>query len=164
MLFQTNRKESVKTRFQRLIFNFIPAYWCTGAKIRFISEDWKEVHITLKKKIRTRNLVGSVFGGSIYAAADPIYMTQLLFILGKNYVVWDKSATVDFKKPIYKKAKIKFEITDEQLAEIKSIVDRDGRCNYTLKTKYTDEQGNIMAEITKVLYIASKSYYKEKKR
>ncbi|NNG27826.1 MAG: hypothetical protein HKM87_09895 [Ignavibacteriaceae bacterium] len=55
----------------------------------FISVDLKEVYVKLGLKWITRNYVGSVFGGSIYEALDPIYMVQLLNILENKYVVWD---------------------------------------------------------------------------
>lgn len=161
-LFQTMSKENFASKWKRIIFNLIPAYWATGGKIRFISSDWQEVHISLKRKLRTRNFVGSVFGGSIYSCTDPIYMTQLLFILGKEYVVWDKSAEVRFLKPIYKSANCKFKITDEQIADIKEIVRRDGRCNYEFVTYFEDVQGTQYAEIKKTLYISTKAYYKQK--
>lgn len=163
-IFRTSRTSNFKTNFQRIVFNFIPAYWCSGGKIRFISSDWQEVHISLKRKLRTGNLVGSVFGGSIYSATDPIYMTQLLFILGKEYVVWDKSAEIKFKKPIYKKVHIRFEITDKQIAEIKEIVARDGRCNYTFTTHFENQKGEVFAEVTKQLFISTKEYYKSKSK
>jgi len=43
------------------------------------------------------------FGGSIYGALDPIYMVQLINILGGKYVVWDKAATIKFIRPIKKR-------------------------------------------------------------
>ena len=32
-------------------------------------------------------------------AVDPIYMLMLLKILGPEYIVWDKSANIRFRKP-----------------------------------------------------------------
>jgi hypothetical protein len=34
---------------------------------------------------RTRNYVGTIFGGSMYSAVDPIYMVMLTRRLGKDY-------------------------------------------------------------------------------
>lgn len=159
-LFSTSRTTNFKSTLYRWVFHLVPSYRSTGARVKFISSDWQEVHIGLRLKLRTRNLVGSVFGGSIYAATDPIYMTQLMFILGKDYVVWDKAAEIKFIKPIYKKAFIKFEITDEQLQEIKTIVQKDGRCNYEFTTQFVDAKGTVYAEVRKVLYVATKEFYK----
>ena len=75
--FETNRKESLKTKLLRFGLNFFPAYRGSGARAIFVSDDWKEVHIKLPLNWRTRNYVGTIFGGSMYSAVDPIYMLQL---------------------------------------------------------------------------------------
>jgi hypothetical protein len=72
--FPTSRKESFKTKLNRFLFNIFPAYRRGGGRVAFISSDWYEVHVCLNLNWTTKNYVGSVFGGSIYAAIDPIYM------------------------------------------------------------------------------------------
>ncbi len=89
--------ESLKTRLARWRFNFFPAYRGTGGRITYIAHDWREVRIKLPLSWRTRNYVGTTFGGSLYGAVDPIYMIMLIKVLGPDYVVWDKSATIQFK-------------------------------------------------------------------
>ena len=56
------------------MINAWPCYWGTGGKVTFISSDWREAAVTLKLTLRTRNYAGTIFGGSIYGAVDPIYM------------------------------------------------------------------------------------------
>ncbi len=100
--FPTHRKESWKTRRFRWMMNCFPTYFGTGGRILFISSDWKEIHIRLSLNLFTYNYVGVVYGGSIYSAMDPFYMLQLIHILGKEYVVWDKAANIRFLRPIKK--------------------------------------------------------------
>lgn len=80
-------------------WNFFPAYRGAGGRIEYISDDWHEARVRLPLSWRTRNYVGTIYGGSIYASIDPIYMLMLMHILGKGYVVWDKAANVRFRKP-----------------------------------------------------------------
>lgn len=47
---------------------------------------------------RTRNYVGTIFGGSLYGALDPI-MIMLIKLLGPEYEVWDKAASIRFRRP-----------------------------------------------------------------
>lgn len=162
-LFDTNKVESTKSKLYRKAFNLFPVYRRTGGNITFISSDFSEMHVLLSLKLKTRNIVGSVFGGSIYSSTDPIYMAQLMQILGKSYIVWDKAATIDFKKPIYKKAKALFLISDEIIATIKSEVDKNGKYVFDLPVQYVSMDDKIIhAEISKTLYVASKSYYKQR--
>ena len=64
-----------------------------------ISSDLKEWKVKLPLNWRTRNIWGTIFGGSLYASVDPIYGVMLSSILGSDYVVWAKTALVRFRKP-----------------------------------------------------------------
>lgn len=162
-IFKTTRKESFTTRMIRFGFNFFPAYKRTGGKICFISADWMEVHVKLGLTWKTKNYVGSVFGGSIYGALDPLFMIQLIKILGKEYVVWDKSANIKFIKPIYKNVYAQFLITETILEEIISKVKADKKYDVVLTVNFQDENGVIYAEVSKTMYVANKAFYEAKK-
>lgn len=159
-LFKSDNKENFKSKLRRTAFNFFPAYRRTGARIYFLSDDWRDIRITLGLNWKTKNYVGSVFGGSIYGALDPIFMIQLINILGNTYMVWDKSAIIKFLKPIKRKVYARFLITDEILAEITSKVKSDKKYSIDLVTNFQDENGKIYAEVIKTIYIADKEYYK----
>ena len=159
----TTKTENFKTRFKRNLLNFFPPYIGTGARAIFLSNDFKEVQIKLPLSWRTRNYVGTIFGGSMYASTDPIYMIQLIQLLGKSYVVWDKSASIRFLRPGNKTLYARFLITDELLEQIEKEVIEKQEIDLTLDVDFTDLSGKIYAQVSKVLYIADKSFYKEKK-
>jgi hypothetical protein len=52
-------------------FNFFPAFRGTGARITYIAGDYREMRVELPLNWRTRNYVGTIFGGSLYGAVDP---------------------------------------------------------------------------------------------
>ena len=162
-IFKTDKKETLKSKLTRVIFNFFPAYRRTGARVYFLSDDWHDIHITLGLSWKTKNYVGSVFGGCIYGALDPMYMVQLINILGKDYVVWDKSATIKFLKPIKQNVYARFLITNEILKDIISKVKSHQKYSIDLTTNFQDENGIIYAEVVKTIYIADKEYYKTRK-
>jgi len=163
-IFKTSKKESFRSRVFRLFFNFFPVYRRTGARVTFVSEDASEIHIRLKLKWTTRNYVGTVFGGSIYAAADPIYMLQLIRLLGDNYVVWDKAASIKFIKPVRSTIYSRFIITEDILNDVKEKVVVGNRCVIDIPARWEDAEGIVYAEIIKTLYIADKEYYKNRKQ
>jgi len=160
--FDTDKKENFKSKIRRLTFNLFPAIRGTGVWVSFISEDYREIHIRLPLSWRTRNYVGTIFGGSIYASTDPFYMLQLMKILGKEYVVWDKSAIIKFKKPIKKTVYTRFLITDEILEEIKENVKQKESYTIDLPVLLQDKEEIIYAEIIKTIYIADKTYYQSR--
>lgn len=163
-IYKTERKESFKSKLIKIGFNLFPAYRGTGAFVTFISSDWKEIHIKLGLTWRTRNYVGTVFGGSTYAALDPMYMIQLINILGKEYVVWDMAANIKFLKPINKKVYARFLITDELIESIKRKINTDKKYVVNLPISFQDNEGIVYAEVEKVIYIADKHYYKNKNK
>jgi hypothetical protein len=160
--YPTDKIESSRSRRMRLAFNFWPCIWCTGSKVEFIAGDFKELHVSLKLNIRTRNRVGTVYGGSIYSSVDPYFMLLLMEILGKNYVVWDKGATIKFVKPIVEKVKCRFMYSDELIEDIKHHVAMRGEYSFDLPLHFEDDAGKVYAVFTKSVYAADKAFYKKK--
>src|SRR5215218_7935795 len=92
--------ESFKTRLTRIAYTYLfPAYRGTGGRITYVADDWREVRVEVPLSRRTKNYVGTIFGGSMYGAVDPIHMVMLIKALGPGYVVWDKAGTIRFRKP-----------------------------------------------------------------
>src|SRR5213596_1389678 len=91
--------ESAATRWLRWKLNFFPAYRALGAHIDYIASDYREIRVHLPLFWRTRNYVGSIFGGSLYGVVDPVYMLMLIERMGSEYVVWDKAASIRFRRP-----------------------------------------------------------------
>ena len=101
-------------------FNYFPAFRGTGGKSFYIFGDWREVRIKLPLSWRTRNYVGTIYGGSMYAAIDPFYMVMLIKIHGSEYSVWDKTAAIRFKKPGTSTLYATFSVTSEEISIIKT--------------------------------------------
>lgn len=148
--------ESLRTWAFRNAFNAWPCYWGSGGKVMYMSSDYHEARVRLKLTTRTRNYVGTVFGGSLYASIDPIYMLMLMNILGKEYIVWDKAANIRFKKPGKGKLEAKFLLTAEEVAEIKRLAGEQKSVDRVYLVEYRDEVGDVVAAIEKTLYIRRK--------
>ena len=163
MLFETSKKESRYSAWYRRSINFWPCIWCTGGWITFVSGDFKELHVRLRLGIRTRNRVGTVYGGSIYSSVDPYFMLMFMQILGKDFVVWDKGASVKFIRPITGEVKCRFLITDELVETVRAEISANGQYVFELPLQYEDADGKVYATFTKTVYTASKEHYKKKK-
>jgi acyl-coenzyme A thioesterase PaaI-like protein len=134
-------------------FNFIPAYWATGARLTFIADDFRDVRLELPLSWRTRNYVGTIFGGSMYAAVDPVYMVMLIKNLGPDYVVWDKAASVRFRKPGRAKLYARFTLSEDQLECVRRDVASNGRVDSVYQVILTDRAGTVHAEIDKTIHV-----------
>ena len=146
-------------------FNYSPMYRRSTGRIKTVSEDLCEVSIKIPLTWRNRNYVNSIFGGSMFSAVDPIPMVQLINILGNNYVVWDKSAEIKFKRPAKEHLFATFTYDKEELEGIKKQVAAEGQMELVKTTLLTNkDQSVVYCEVKKLLYIADKAFYKEKRK
>jgi hypothetical protein len=83
----------------RLLINLWPLLLGAGIRVTRLDADWRAVDVEMKLTRWNRNYVGTHYGGSLYSMTDPFYMVMLIEILGRDYVVWDKSASIRFRKP-----------------------------------------------------------------
>ena len=148
--------ESRATRWLRWRFNLFPAYRGTGGRIAYIAADFHEVSVRLPLSWRTRNYVGTIFGGSLYGAVDPIFMIMLIQLLGRDYIVWDKSATIRFRKPGRTTLFATFTIDEAELEAIRSATANGEPVDRVYHVDLADEQGVVYASVEKVIYVRRK--------
>ena len=146
----------------RLKLNFWPCIRGTGAWVTYISPDYHRLEAKLPLSWRTYNLVGTIFGGALYASTDPFYMVMLMKILGPEYVVWDKASAIRFKRPAKKTLYYQFEFTPEQIAQIKSEVQVAGSKDYVFELEHKDKEGVVYTQVQKTLYIATRGHYDQR--
>jgi acyl-coenzyme A thioesterase PaaI-like protein len=137
-------------------FNFFPAFRGTGARITYIAGDFREMRVKLPLNWRTRNYVGTIFGGSLYGAVDPHYMIMLIKILGRDYIVWDKAATIRFKKPGRGTLYARFVIPEEEVETIRRRLQTEHSIDRVYRVDLTDADGVVHAEVDKTVYIRRK--------
>ena len=148
--------ESFRSRLERWGFNFFPAYRRTGGRITYIAADYREMRVKLPLNWTTRNYVGTIFGGSMYAAVDPIYMLMLIRLLGPDYVVWDKAAGIRFKRPGRSTLYARFTIDETELEAIRAALVTAPSVDRVYQVELTDESGVLHATVEKTIYIARK--------
>lgn len=127
-----------------------------GIRVTKVSPDFREVEVKMKLKWYNKNYVGTHYGGSIYSMTDPFYMVMLIQILGKDYVVWDRAAQIEFLKPGKTELCAKFSVTDEILEDIISKTDEGNQHFAKLSVDVTDTSGEIIAKVGKAIYIRRK--------
>jgi acyl-coenzyme A thioesterase PaaI-like protein len=150
-------KESIKSQFVRLLFNLFPCYRRTGVRVTYIASDFQEVRIKLPLNWKTRGYNGTIFGGSMYASIDPVYMTMISWNLGRNYVVWDKSATMDFLKPGKETLFATFSLRDGQIDDIRADLKVLPRVERHYHVELCDKGGVVHARFEKTIVAKHRS-------
>jgi acyl-coenzyme A thioesterase PaaI-like protein len=138
------------------ILNIYPPYLGAGVRVDYISEDWKELRVSMTLRWYNRNAVGTHFGGSLYSMIDPHLMLLLMQLLGKEYLVWDKKANIEFVKASHKKVWAEFKITNDVIKEIKARTENGEKHLATFQVEIMDDENRIVAIAEKVIYIRRK--------
>ncbi|WP_109831173.1 DUF4442 domain-containing protein [Reichenbachiella versicolor] len=151
--------------FFKYAFNLSPMYRRSTGRVIEVSESLLQVKIKIPISYKNRNYVNSIFGGSMFSATDPIAMIQLIYILGEDYVVWDKSSEIRFRKPAKQDLYAQFEFTAKDIENIKKRIDLENEINFPITVLLTDEsKSQVFCKINKVIYIADKTHYKAKRK
>lgn len=143
--------------------NWYPPYLGAGIRVNKFNDDLTRFEVQLRAKWYNRNLFGTHFGGSLYAMSDPFFVFIIIANLGTDYIVWDKSAAIDFLKPAKGTITAVFEISRERLDEIRAEVDVMGKNTYHFEVELTDEAGVKVARVSKEIYVRNKSAVKDEK-
>lgn len=156
MRYHLAMSESLQSRAFRWALNLWPCYRGTGGRVTYMAGDRREVRIRLPLNLQTRNYVGTIFGGSLYASVDPFYMLMLMHNLGPEYVVWDKAASIRFKKPGRSTLNAVCRLDEAELETIRTILTQQPKVDRTYTIELTDDSGVVHAIVEKVVHVAPK--------
>lgn len=131
-------------------------YFGAGIKVEHISMDFRYARVSMRLRWYNRNYVGTHFGGSLYSMTDPFFMLLIMNNLGTDYIVWDKQADIDFIKPGKGKVTAEFHLTESMLDDIQQHTAKGDKYLPTYPVLVKDEQGEVVAQVNKVIYIRKK--------
>lgn len=145
--------ESLRSRLRRWGFNLFPAFRGTGAWLTYLADDFREVRLRIPLSWRTRNYVGTIYGGSMYSAVDPIYMIMLMRILGSRYEVWDKAASIRFLEPARETLYARFRLPVEETEAIRSALEEVSSTDRRYEVELRSEEGVVHARVEKLVHV-----------
>ena len=143
-------------RHMRMLLNIWPPFLGAGIRVRRLESGWKAIDVEMKLRWWNRNYVGTHFGGSLYSMTDPFFMLMLIENLGKDYLVWDKSASIRFKKPGRGTVSAGFRLAEQQIREIKQALNSQEKIERVFTVEVKDESGNVIAEVEKLVHVRKK--------
>lgn len=149
-------KTRMKPMLFKLLLNLYPPYWGTGIVVKKISRNYKEIIVQMNLRWYNRNYVNTHFGGSLYSMTDPFFMLMLLQILGKDYIVWDKAAHIEFIKPGRGRLTARFIIEEEEIGNILKNTAGGQKYLPEFSVDIKDEADETVASVTKILYVRKK--------
>jgi acyl-coenzyme A thioesterase PaaI-like protein len=136
--------------------NLWPPFLGAGIRVKRIAPDMKAVDVEMKLRWWNANYVGTHFGGSLFAITDAFYMLMVMANLGRDYIVWDKAASIRYRKPGKGTVRVDFRLTDAQLDDIREKLKTLPKYEPVFPIEVKDEQGTVIAEVQKVLHVRKK--------
>jgi len=151
-------KESIESKIWRWGGNLFPAYRRTGARVTFVASDFHEVHIKIPSNWKTQNHMGITWGGGLYAALDPIFGVMLHKILGRQYQVIDRTASIHFKRPAKSTLFARFRLSRNELESIRKELQATSKVKRVYDIDLVDSQDVIHVSCQKELCIIELEY------
>ena len=136
----------------------------TGVKVTRLDKNLRAVDVEMPLRRWNRNYRGVHFGGSLFSMTDPFYMMMVATNLGSEYVVWDKAASIRYRRPGKGRVRAEFRLSEERLAEIRTALDDSGRHDARFVVEIKDEEGGVVAEVERVIYCATKTAHAERRK
>jgi acyl-coenzyme A thioesterase PaaI-like protein len=143
----------------RRLANVWPPFLAAGIGVDFIGEGYCSLKVSMPLRWYNRNYVGTHFGGSLYAMTDPFFMLMFMHNLGKDFIVWDKAAAIEFKKPGKGRVTAEFYLPKELVEEVRAQAKSKGKHVFDLPVEVKNESGETVASVIKTLYVRYK-YFK----
>jgi acyl-coenzyme A thioesterase PaaI-like protein len=140
----------------RVRLHAYPPYAGAGVLVTHIAEDASEIRVEMPLTDSNVNLVGTHFGGSLYSMVDPHLMILLTERLGLDYVVWDKEAKIDFRRPGLGTVRATIRITDEEVEAIRLATANGDKHLPQWTLAILNEQDEVVATVLKTLYVRRK--------
>ncbi|MGK6352932.1 PaaI family thioesterase [Parapedobacter sp. DT-150] len=147
------------------VMRLYPPFFFQRIWVRRFHKGFMGAEVKIHRSILNRNYNGSIFGGTIFAAADPIYallFDQIFQRKGFETVVWLKSASVQYLKPGRAALFFTVAIADAEIKEAETSLTDRGRFVKTYAIAITDRHGETCAIMQNEVYIKDARYFATK--
>ena len=140
----------------RRVLRWWPPFLFSGIRVLEVADDWSSARVELRRRWYSANYVGTHFGGSLFAMADPFWMILLMETLGRDYIVWDKAAEIEFVKAVREPVTVEFQVDPVAIAELRAATADGARVLRWFETEIRTASGETVARVRKQLHVRLK--------
>jgi acyl-coenzyme A thioesterase PaaI-like protein len=141
------------------LMNLYPPLLINRISVKSISSDYKLVEVQVKKSLLNRNLQKTIFGGTIFSAADPFHALmywQIFRLKGIHCEAWLKRAEIQYLKPANSNLQLLFEITDEEIELVHSQLQEKGKAEMIHETAILNNKKETVAFVRSTISLKKK--------
>ena len=137
----------------RLALNLWPPFLGAGIRVRRISADWRYVRVELRHGWLNTGAFRTHFGGSLYAMTDPFPALQLVHLLGPDYLVWDRAASIDYLKPGRGRVHVESRVAAEEVERLRAAAAGGEKQLPVYAVEVIDQSGEVVARVRRTVYV-----------
>jgi len=134
---------------------FYPPLFFQRIWVKSFDKGFKGVSVVVRKSIFNKNYNNSIFGGTLFAAADPFYpllFHQIFLRRGHNVVVWLKSAQIQYLKPATGDLYFNIIIDDLTIADAEQMLNDGGKFIKTFPIEMFNRNGDLCVTVQTEAY------------
>lgn len=147
------------------VMRFYPPLFFQRIWVKKFHPDFRGVDVIVKNSFLNRNYNSTIFGGTIFSAADPFYpilFDQIFKKKGLKTLVWLKRGSINYLKPARTALKFSIILTEEIINETEEILKKKGKFVSTFHIKLYDENNEICALVDNEVYIRDLNFKHKK--
>jgi uncharacterized protein YqgQ len=140
---------------------FYPPLFLQRIWVVKIDKGFKGVHVKIKRSFLNKNYNKSIFGGTIFSAADPFYPVlfhQLLSKKGYKLLVWSKSSSIQYLKPGLSDLYFNINVSDEDVAHAELILNTEGKYMAHHPIDIYNKDGEICVSVMNEIYLRNLNF------
>lgn len=149
------------------VMRLYPPFFFQRIWVRRFHKGFRGVDVKINRSLLNRNYNASIFGGTIFAAADPFYaliFDQIFQRKGFNTVVWLKSASIQYMKPARSALYFNITIDAVEIDAAEAALKNSGKFIKTYPISIVDKHGETCAIMQNEVYIKDIQYSAEKQK
>ncbi|RFZ94332.1 DUF4442 domain-containing protein [Mucilaginibacter conchicola] len=143
------------------IMRFYPPLLFQRIWVQRFHNGFKGVEVKVFKSFFNKNYNGTIFGGTIFAAADPflpVLFDRILYSPDRKLRIWSKSSRIDFLKPANSTLKFSIVIDDHHIKEALEILETIGKYEKTFLVDIFNADGEVCASLQNEVYIRNLNF------
>jgi acyl-coenzyme A thioesterase PaaI-like protein len=122
---------------------------------------FRGVKVKIAKSLLNKNYNDSIFGGTIFAAADPFFPVlfhQIFLHKGYKVIAWSKSAEIQFLKPGSTNLHFHINIAEEEIEEAEKTLNATGKYVRLHAMDIFDKRGEVCVSVKIEVYIRNLNF------
>lgn len=140
---------------------FYPPLFFQRVWTKRFEQDFRGVEVSIRKSFWNRNYNNSIFGGTIFSAADAFYPVLFFKIFtekGYSIRAWSKSSEIKYLKPSYFNLYFNIHIDEAEINEAEEILNTLGKYTKLHPIEIFDKNGRNVASVLVEVYMRNLNF------